>query len=112
MPCPFTGPKMFWADPNFWARPKIYLSTYIFWQSQTFCARQKDDLHSVKFVFCARTKVFEEALNAVKFLGRLKKFGLAKNILGPAKGQGIGRLQLIQNSAPSVAGMRQCDIRI
>ena len=31
---------------------------YILWQSQNFCARQKDDLHSVK-----------EALNAVKFLG-------------------------------------------
>ena len=38
---------------------------------------------------CAGTKVFEEALNAVKFLGWLKKFGLAQNILGPVKGQGI-----------------------
>ena len=37
----------------------------------------------------AGTKVFEEALNAVKFLGLLKKFGLAQNILGPVKGQGI-----------------------
>ena len=57
------------------------------WQSQTFCARQKDDLHLVGF--CADTKVFEEALNAVKFLGWLKKFGLAQNILGLVKGQGI-----------------------
>ena len=24
---------------------------YILWQSQNFCARQKDDLHSVKLVF-------------------------------------------------------------
>ena len=24
---------------------------YILWQSQTFCARQRDDLHSVKLVF-------------------------------------------------------------
>ena len=39
--------------------------------------------------FCAGTKVFEEALNAVKFLGWLKKFGPAQNILGPVKGQGI-----------------------
>ena len=30
-----------------------------------------------KFVFCVGTKVFEEALNAVKFLGLLKKFGPA-----------------------------------
>ena len=26
-------------------------SIFIFWQSQKFCARQKDDLHSVKLVF-------------------------------------------------------------
>jgi hypothetical protein len=45
---------------------------YILWQSQTLCARQKDDLHSVKLVFCGGTKVFEEALNEVKFLGWLK----------------------------------------
>ena len=25
MPCPFTGPKMFWAGKKFCARPKIYL---------------------------------------------------------------------------------------
>ena len=55
---------------------------YILWWSQTFSARQKDDLHSVKLVF-------EDALNAVKFLGWLKKFGPAQNILGPVKGQGI-----------------------
>jgi hypothetical protein len=44
---------------------------HILWQSQTFCARQKDYLHSVKF------------------LGWLKKFGQAQNILGPVKGQGM-----------------------
>ena len=61
----------------------------VLWQSQTFCERQKDDLHSVKLVFVPAKKVFEEALNAVKFLGWLKKFGPAQNILGPVKGQGI-----------------------
>jgi hypothetical protein len=54
---------------------------YILWQSQTFCATQKNDLHSAKLVF-------EEALNALKFLGWLNKFGPAQNILGPVKGQG------------------------
>jgi hypothetical protein len=29
---------------------------YILWQSQTFCARQKDDLHSVKLVFVPAKK--------------------------------------------------------
>ena len=42
-----------------------------------------------KIGFCANTKGFEEALNAVEFLGWLKKFGMAQNILGPVKGQGI-----------------------
>jgi hypothetical protein len=36
-----------------------------------------------------RKKVFEEALNAVKFLGWLKRFAPEQNILGPVKGQGI-----------------------
>ena len=39
---------------------------YILCQSQTFCARQKDDLHSVKLFFVP-----------------------AQNILGPVKGHGI-----------------------
>jgi hypothetical protein len=63
---------------------------YLLWQSQTFCARQKDDLHSVKLVFVpAHKQGFVEALNAVNFLGWLKKFGSAQKILGPVKGQGI-----------------------
>ena len=47
-----------------------------------------------KIVFCAGTKVFEEALNAVKFLSWLKKFGPAQNILRPVKGQGISLPQI------------------
>ena len=42
-----------------------------------------------KIGFCTGTKVFDEALNKVKFLGWLKNFGPAQNILGPVKGQGI-----------------------
>ena len=42
-----------------------------------------------KICLCAGTKVFEEALNAVKFFGWLKKFGSAQNISEPVKGQGI-----------------------
>ena len=45
-----------------------------------------------KIGFCAGTKVFEEALNAVKILGWLKKFGLAQKFLGPVKGQGIRKI--------------------
>ena len=67
---------------------------YILWQSQTFCARQKDDLHSLKLVFVPLTKVFEEALNVVKFLGWPQKIGPAQNILGPVKGQGINPITI------------------
>ena len=72
---------------------------------QIFCVGPKIHLHIVpvtnilcqtkrwfafsKIGFCASIKVFEEALNAVKFLGWLKKFGPAQNILRPVKGQGI-----------------------
>ena len=42
-----------------------------------------------KIGFCTGTKGFEEALNAVKFLGWLKKFGPAQNILGLVKGRGM-----------------------
>ena len=45
-----------------------------------------------KIGFCAGPKVFEEALNAVKFLGWLKEFGPAQKILGPVKGQGISAI--------------------
>ena len=34
-------------------------SIYILWQSQTFCARQKDDLNSVKLVFVPAQKVLK-----------------------------------------------------
>jgi hypothetical protein len=47
-------------------------------------------LHSVKLGF-------EETLNAVKFLGWLKKFGLAQNILGPVKGQSISLPEIEAN---------------
>ena len=50
-----------------------------------------------KIGFCAGTKVFEEALNAVKFLGWLRKFGLAQNILGHIKGQGISLILWAQS---------------
>ena len=42
-----------------------------------------------KIGFCASTKVFEETLNAVKFLDQH-----TQNILGSVKGQGISALLL------------------
>ena len=74
----------FYKSQNVLCRSKFFVPDqkiiYLLWQSQTFCARQIDDLHSVKLVFCVGTKGFEEALDAVKFLGWLKKFGPAQKI--------------------------------
>ena len=78
----------------FWASPKLYLLivpvTNILCQKKWWFAFNE-------IVFCAGTKVFEDALNAVKFLGWLKKFGLAQNILGPVKGQGIRLLTYLKH---------------
>ena len=38
--------------------------------------------------YCASTKPFGEALNAIQFLVWPKMFGPAQNILGPVEGQG------------------------
>jgi hypothetical protein len=59
MPCPFTGRKMFCAGPSFLCRTKKLF---------TYCASHKHFVPD-KIGFCAGTKVFEEALNAIKFLG-------------------------------------------
>ena len=82
MPCPITGPKMFWAGPNFCIRPKIYL--HIVAVTNILCQTKKS-FALCKIVFCPDTKVFEEALNAVKFLGWHKIFGGAQNFVGPVK---------------------------
>ena len=81
LPCPFTGPKMFCAGPIFFEPAQKFI--YILCQSQTFCARQKEDLHSVKSVFVP--KVFEEALDAAKFLGWLKKNWTGTTYFGTCK---------------------------
>ena len=88
MPCPSTGPKIFWVGPHFLCRTKNLL---------TYCASHKHFVPDKKMTFSkigffADTQVFEEALNAVKVLGQLKKFGPAQNILVPVKGQGISRI--------------------
>ena len=81
----------------FCARPKIYL--HIVAVANVLCQAKKLFAFS-KIGFCASTKVFEEALNAVKFLGWLKIFGPAQNVLGTVKGQGIS-IKLSYNSGIS-----------
>ena len=69
---------------------------YILWQSQK-------SFPFSKFGFCASTNVFEEALNAIKFLDWLKKFGPAKNILGPVEARRTRhKCNLIFGLAPKI----------
>ena len=86
-------PKCFVLVQIFCARTKIYLQIVVV--TKILCQTKRWFAFS-KIGFCAGTKGFEEALNAVKFLGWLKIFGPAQNILGPVKGQGI-RLPLSLN---------------
>ena len=70
-------PKCFGLVQNFCAMPKIYL--HIVAVKNILCQTKRWFAFS-KVGSCAGTKVFEEALNAVKFLGWLKKFEPAQNI--------------------------------
>jgi hypothetical protein len=103
MPCPFTGPK------TFCARPKIYVPivavTNILCQTKRWFALSKID-------FCAGTKGFEDALNEVEFLGWLKKFGLAQNILGPVKGQGINGISMVAIIALVTKKLALCQYKV
>ena len=89
MPCPFIGPKMFFADPNFLSQPKIL--TALRTSSKTFVPAQKPILLNANHLLVWH-KMFETgtvAQHVNKFLVWHKKFGPAKNILGPIKGLGI-----------------------
>ena len=88
-------PKCFVLIQIFCARPKIYL--HIVAVTNILCQTKRWFAFS-KIVFCTCTKVFEEALNAVKFWGWFKKFGPAQNILEPVKGQGISDFHRLQKS--------------
>ena len=50
----------FYRSQNVLCRSKFFVPDqkfiYILWQSQKFCSRQKDDLHSVKLVFVPAQK--------------------------------------------------------
>ena len=89
MPCPFTGPKMFWAGPNFLSQTKNYL----FIVAVTNILSQPKNLTA----FSASLETFVLAqklilMNANHLFVWHKMFGPAQNILGPVKGQGISYL--------------------
>ena len=85
MPCPFTGPKMFCAGPNFLSQPKN-LTAY---SASSLVLAQKPILLNANYLFFSGTKCLELTQYVNKCLVWHKKFGPAQNILGPLKGQGI-----------------------
>ena len=76
MPCPSTSPKIFWAVYIFWARPKIDLR--IVPVTNLLC-QTKIWFTFSKFGFCASTKSFEPALNAIELLVYPKIFTSTKH---------------------------------
>ena len=85
MLCPFTGPKMFCAGPNFLSRPKNLTA---------FECLFKNQFYWMQIIFWSGTKCFwlTQYVNKVLVWLWHKKFGPAQNILGPVKRQGISLL--------------------
>ena len=67
--------KFFVPDQNF---------IYILWQSQTFCARQKNDLHSVKKFLC-RHKSFWRGTKCSLIFGLAQKIWTGTKHFGTCK---------------------------
>ena len=85
MPCPFTGPKIFCAGPNFFSQPKNL--TGFSASSEPFVPAQKTILLNANHLL-SRHKIFVTATICKEIFGLAQKFGPAQNILGPVKGQG------------------------
>ena len=80
MPCPFTGPKIFWASPKIWLHLVLL---------QKLLCRHKNQFYWMQIIFLSGTKCLWLPQNENKFLVWHKKFGPALIILGPVKGPGI-----------------------
>ena len=74
------GAKYFVPVQIFCVGPKIYLHIV---PVTTILCQTRRWFECSKIAFFACTKVFEEALNAVKFLSWLKKFGPAQTFCDP-----------------------------
>ena len=76
LPCPFTGPKMFCAGPNFWASPKMNGLVPL----QKLLCRHKNQFYWMQIIFLSGTNHLWLPQYVNKFF---------QNIFGPVKGQGI-----------------------
>ena len=85
---------MFCAGPNSLSKPKNL--TAFSASSKTFVLAQKPISLNANHLFVFH-KMFVIATIYNKFLVWHKKFGLAQNILGPVKGQGIKYLNKLES---------------
>ena len=93
MPCPFTGPKMFCASPNFWVSPKIWLHLV---PLQKLLCRHKKQLYWMQIIFLADKKCLWLPQYVNRFLVWHKTFWPAQNILR----QGINELSIFSSRFP------------
>ena len=77
MPCPFTGPKMFWAGPNFLCQTKN-LVTNILCQTKRWFAFSK-------IGFCAGTKTFWRGTKCSQIFGLAQKIWKSTKHFGTCK---------------------------
>ena len=89
MPCPFTGPKMFCASPNFLSQPKNL--TAFSASSKTFVPAQKPILLIANHLFVCH-KMFVTATICEYFWSGPKKLDWYKTFLDHVEGQGINTL--------------------
>ena len=88
-------PKCFVPVQIFWASPKIWLHLV---PLQKLLCQYKNQFYWMQIIFCSGTKCLWLAQYVNKFLVQHKKFGVAQNILGPVKGQGIRWLKFWSNT--------------
>ena len=81
-------PKCFLVVQIFWTSPKIWLHLV---PLQKLLCQHKKQFYWMQIIFWSGAKCLWLSQYVNKFLVRHKKFGLAQNILGPVKGQGINQ---------------------
>ena len=72
VPQPSTGPKTFWAGPNYFVQDqKMH---FFIVPTPNFLCQTKRWFPFSKFSFCASTKLIGAALNAIQFFGLTQKY--------------------------------------
>ena len=82
LPCPFTGPKMFWASPNILSQPK-HLTAFSA-SSKTFVSAQKPVLLNANHLFVWHKMIVTGRI-CKYFFGLAQKIWTSTNHFGTCK---------------------------